>query len=473
MPIIQTLISFDDLYQRSKNDKYFINDIDPFNEENRKIIDSIMASRYTGDNISLIPSCDCGEIKGTYYVGQECPKCNTKVKASYEDNLSYLLWFRRSDDIAPFINPVALSILDNRFKVGKTSFRVIRWLMQPKYQITKEILKSSGNLSFELEEKLKAHNIERGYNSFVYNFDTIMKILFDVMKLKQTDELQTFINDNKRIMFSNYLPFPNKMILAYESNELGIFIDKSIINPINVIRRLSGFDVHKRSSYNRQDRVASSLIDLSQFYKDYMKKTIFEKEALVRQHVISSRMHFSARAVITSLTDVHDYDELHIPWSVGCSLFREHIISKLLKRGYVYKDAVNYLIEHNQNYSPLLDEIFHELINETGEGIPVFFNRNPSLHRGNIQRHRITKVKTNINDRTFSISLLVFRSYNADVDGDELNLTYCPSEIVIQNLNNFSPHHNVLDLNEPNGFSDAIALPKPIVSTIYRWLFKD
>lgn len=470
MPIVQKIVRFDDIFHNSKNEKYIINNIDSINEETRKMIDTIMAAKYTGDSISLIPSCSCGEIKGTYYVGDICPKCKTPVKSTFEDNLSYLLWFQRPQDIAPLINPIVLSILDNRFKEGRTSFRMIRWLMMPNYVITKDMLKSSGDLSLKLAQTLEQKGIPRGYNSFVENFDAIIDILFSFKKPKKGDNLAKFLENNKDRIFSNYLPFPNKIIMAYENNELGTFIEKSLIDPINVIRRLSGFDLVKRSSNNRQQRVASSLIDLSQFYKEYMSKAVFDKPALVRQHVISGRMHFSARAVLTSLTDIHAYDEIHIPWSVGCSLLREHLLSKLLKRGFMYKDAINLILGYNQRYHPLLDELFNELINETGEGIPVFFNRNPSLHRGNIQRHRITKIKTDVDDKTFSISLLVFRNYNADVDGDELNLTLCSSEKVIEGMKNFAPHHNVLDLNEPNGFSDALALPKPIISNIYRWL---
>ena len=55
-------------------------------------------------------------------------------------------------------------------------------------------------------------------------------------------------------------------------------------------------------------------------------------------------------------------------------------------------------------------------------------NRNPSLHRGSIQAVRITRIKTDPDDNTLSMSYLIAKSFNADYDGRMLpsqNLHNC------------------------------------------------
>lgn len=483
MPIVLELVNFDTIYYSTHNTKILINDINIFTEENKKIIDNIISSKYSDDTISLIPSCECGHTKGAYYVGDMCPMCKTTVKINNDDNLAFLVWLKRPNGVEKIINPVVLSMLDSQFKVGRTTFYAIRWLMLPNYKITKDVIKSSNGLYYELDEALKANNIQRGYNSFIQNFWKIIDILKNLTHKKtikndegedlDTKGIENFLYKNKDKIFSDYMPFPNKVIFTYENNELGTFIDKSILNPLNVIRRLTGIDVSSKSDRIKQSRIAQSLIDISLFYKDYFDDVIFDREGLIRNHVISTRSHFSTRAVITSISGPHEYDELHMPWSASCSLFREHLLNKLMKRGFLYKDALSLIIFNTEIYNPILDEVFNEILHEHGNGVPVFFNRNPSLHRGSIQRHRITKIKKDPWDKTISFSLLVAKSYNADLDGDEMNLTLPLTKTISDSLENFSPHHNILSLQSPNSFSNVLSYPKPIISTIYNWLRSD
>lgn len=378
-----------------------------------------------------------------------------------------------------FINPLLFSLLDERFREGKPVLYLMRWLINPYYLVTKDMLKNGPETYHQMVEFLKTNNLERGYNMFVENFDLIIDTLFKLKnktneKNKYDLSIFNLINQNRDKVFSEYLPFPNKFLIIFESNELGKFIDKNTINPVNVIRRLSGIDVSSRLCKVKQSRVANSIIDLSLFYKEYFKKSIFSKSGLVRQHVISARAHFTARAVITSLSDVHDYDELHIPWVIGTALFREDILNKLQNRGMPYDEALSFIIEHAHVYSYELNTIFIEILTEgsiEGEyGVPVLFNRNPSLQRGSIQRHRITLVKIDPTDQTIGLSILVLKPYNADFDGDEMAITMARLPIVRDALHNFDVHLNILTLTAPNAFSMNMCYPKPIISNIANWL---
>lgn len=420
MPVVLKLQSFDDIYNRLTSDKILINNVDIFNTENKELLDSIIMMNYSEDNLSIVPSCKCGELKGEYYVGDLCHKCSTTVVNSLDDAISFLLWAETPKDVERFISPMVMMILLNRYKITKPNIKLVEYIMIPNMKIDKKQQKGNLPILEKLDYILKQNGITRGYNSFVSNFFKIIEILETefMKKTKPTDQLfLDFMHANKDNIFSRYLPFPNRVIFATESNELGRFIDKSLLTPINVIRRLTGVDLYTKPSMVKQIKVAKSLIELSQFYDTYMNESIFKKPGLIRQQIDAARSHFTARAVIVSIAGVHDHDELHICWSVACSLLRPYILNCLYRRGYSYKQAINFLIYHNRIYHPLLDEIFQEIISASGNGLKALFNRNPSLHRGSIQAVRITKVKTDASDTTFGMSDRIGPSFNSDHDG--------------------------------------------------------
>lgn len=472
MSINLKFINFDQILQSNKGDKVFINTVDVYNRHNKEILDKLILSNYTDDNISIIPSCVCGEIKGEYYIGTHCQNCNTTVKPTVEDNLSFLLWVKRVQGVQKFISPIVLKILTERYKIAKQKVPIIPYIILTNYKIDRRQYGKNVEHIEKLDYLLQQNNLKRGYNNFIENFFSIISILEENFRRKtQQDDYNflEFLRANEQFIFSDNLPFPNKVVFSMESNELGRFFDDSLVKPINVIRRLTGIDIYNKSYSVKQNKVAKSLLELSDFYEEYIKYVYFSKTGLVRQHISSTRSHFTARAVITMLYGHHKYDEIHLPWSLSCTLFREHIINRLLKNGFIYKDAVSFLMVHNRTYNELIDRIFNEIISEAG-GVSCFLNRNPSLHRGSIQTVRITKVKTNVQDNTISLSPLIAPSFNADFDGDELNITLILTKAVSENMDNFNPHHNILSLTGVNEFTNNIKFPKTIVGTLSSWL---
>lgn len=466
------LTSFDKLYHGLSNEKVVINKIDIFIEENKEVLDSYMMRNYDTDNISTIPSCQCGELKGNYYLNTVCSRCNSRVSASVEDNISFLLWSKQVEGVEKYISPYLLSVLLDRYKITRPPTAIVEYLILPPNKLTKRQPKQNLHRLEKLDMLLASLGIPKGYNSFVANFYTIIPILeaeFVKGPKEESEEFVQWLIDNQANIFSEYLPYPNNIMFVMDSNPLGRFIDREVINPINTIRRMTGIDLQTRSNNIKQQRVAKSLVELSKFYHNYMKSKIFPKPGLIRQHVSSTRSHFTARGVITSIPGPHQYDEIHLPWSMSVTLFRPHVLSGLYKRGYGYNQAIAFMMEHNRTYHPLMDEIFNDIIKASGSGVRVMFNRNPGLHRGSIQTVRVTKVKTDRDDNTISMSYLIAKSFNADFDGDALNLALVLSDKVQRNLDNFEPHHNLLSLSGINEFNDNIGYPKTITSSLASW----
>lgn len=472
MAVVLKLKNFDELFLKSTNEKYMLNYENNFDNENKERLDQLIMSNYSSDNLSLIPSCSCGELKGAYYVGDRCSKCNTLTRSSIDDNLAFLIWLERPEGVQRFISPMILAILLNRYKISRPTIPLVQYIMLPNFRIDDKYRNKNNPQLDKLNFLLEKEGIKRGYNSFIENFFPIIKLLetnFSKANKAAKEEFYNWIFENRNNIFSNYLPFPNKAIFAVDANELGSFIDRSLLEPLNSIRRLTGIDLHSQPVTSKQSKVARSLVELSSFYRKYIENSFFIKQGLVRQHISSTRSQFTARAVITSIHGTCNYDDLHLPWSLSCTLFREHILKGLSKRGYNYKHAVDFYMFHNRTYSPVIHEIFNEILEAAGGAIEVLMIRNPSLHRGSVQVLRVVRFKTDVEDNTISLSFGVVRSYGADFDGDEMNLQMVLTKKARDQLNNLEPHHSVLSLRGPNEFGNAFQYPKTIISSLANW----
>lgn len=154
----------------------------------------------------------------------------------------------------------------------------------------------------------------------------------------------------------------------------------------------------------------------------------------LRGYLMGKRVDFSARTVITG-DPVIDVDEVGVPLSVAQTLtFPErvnHTNKKRLTdlvRNPVYPGA-NYIIHSNgqmRNLRLLVPTKRKLLTIDVGDvverhvqdGDVVLFNRQPTLHRMSMMGHRARVLPFN----TFRLNLSCTTPYNADFDGDEMNL---------------------------------------------------
>jgi hypothetical protein len=261
----------------------------------------------------------------------------------------------------------------------------------------------------------------RGYNNFVTNFDYYIKMLYDLKSYKirndELDDLQILIKTQRDCIFSNYLPLPNKSLLVIEDTKTAVYVDPIIIGALNAIRTISGIDksVEEYTLRQKENRTIKTISKLAEFYYEMYKEILSSKNGLFRRHVFGTRNHFSCRAVISSNTKAHEYDELHIAWGHACTMLKIHIVNKLFKLEFTPNECTAFIQKHTNLYHPLLDKIFNELIDESPEkGLVCTFTRNPSMARASVQRMRITKVKTDVTDPTITLSIISVVGYNAN-----------------------------------------------------------
>lgn len=428
----------------TRPDPIILNHFNEYGKEAREAYREKIYTRYQpNDMLTNKPHCDCapgqGGLEGKRYLGVICDICNHPVVNVRDQKLESLVWLKRPRGVSKLINPIFWIILSNHFKKGR--FNIIHWLCDTRYAIPEKPPK--------IYPQLLGLGIARGYNNFVKNFfDTydnqgnivgpgiIQKLLTisDFRKKKQDNpnevhHIWRLLQDNADKIFSEYLGMPNKTLLVVEDTDMAIYVDANVPVAVDAIDSLIGIDdpLNHTTVETRQNRVVRAIAQMANFYQEFNKKSFSSKEGISRKHLAATRCDWSARAVITSLTDQHHHRELHIPWGVGIGLLRIHLASKLQRRGWLPNETARFLSRYATDFNPLLNELFKELIAESRHvvapgsnirGLPCVFQRNPSLGLGSMQKFFITQVKTDTADQTISLSILTVRGFNADFDGN-------------------------------------------------------
>jgi hypothetical protein len=418
MPVFQKLLNFNNEFRMLPNNPIIINDLPNTTEEDKEKISKLIMVSFSSDMITLLPSCDCKQTKGEVNNDRVtiCPNCKTPVTSVIKDEIVSAIWFRKPNGVNRLISPIIWIMLKSKFT--KSGFNIIQWLTDTTYKVdVKQPL---------VINKIIESGLQRGYNNFVDNFESIMRYLFSLKEFKpdkknrdQTNYLYDLIMNNLDHVFSDYLPLINKTLLIIEKTVVGIYVDKIVIDAIDAIQMLVSIDksFHNQNVRVKENRTVKALAKLCDFYENYFKKNLSPKPGQFRKHVFGTRTNFSFRAVVSSLTDTHEYNEVNVPWGIGITSFRPHLINKLKKLGMDGNAATGLLLTHVEKYHPLLDRLLKELISEAKDGILyILVQRNPSLKQGSMQRVKITKFKTDPEDHTVSLSILIIKSMNCDFD---------------------------------------------------------
>ena len=171
---------------------------------------------------------------------------------------------------------------------------------------------------------------------------------------------------------------------------------------------------------------------------DRMRK----KDGRIRGNLNGKRVDQSARSVITPDPYI-SIDELGVPIRVALNITFQEVVNeynieeirKLILNGpdkwpgAKYVKKVKDMITINLKYAELpkiakeikYGDVVHRHLNN---GDYVLFNRQPSLHKMSMMCHKVIIMPY----QTFRLNVLDTPPYNADFDGDEMNL-HCPQNI--------------------------------------------
>jgi len=194
-------------------------------------------------------------------------------------------------------------------------------------------------------------------------------------------------------------------------------------------------------------------------------KTITErikgKEGRIRKNLAGKRVNYSARTVISPDSSI-EINEVGVPYEIAKIVTVAETVNDLnikrLKKLIMSKEypGANYIIRPDGKRKKITPELKEEIINEIipgykverhlQDGDIVLFNRHPSLHRGSLMAHFVKVLP----GKTFRLHPAVTFPYNADFDGDEMNIHSPQTEEarseakVLLNVNNnlISPKNN-------------------------------
>ncbi len=359
MGIYLALQNHDDLFNRSTVQPIIINDISAVTDAENDAVNRLISTRYTGDLMSNEPSCDCGYTKDGYNLGTVCSNCKGVVKEIFDQDLQSLVWMRSPHGVEKLLNPMIILQLSKRFI--RKGFNLIEWLCNTDYH-------PAAAKPPEVDELLQ-QGLVRGYNNFITNFDSYLEVLFKLKtsKKEETDSLMENIRQNRECVMSWHIPLPNKSLLVIENTEVGTFVDPIIIGAVDAIRTICSIDT-PLSNYTlrqKENKTAKTLFILAKFNYEVYHDILASKNGLFRKHIFGSRNYFSTRAVISSNTKTHEYDEIHIPWAAGITMFKPHLMNKLMRLDYTPSEGSELLQKSIYTYNELIDNLFKELISET------------------------------------------------------------------------------------------------------------
>jgi DNA-directed RNA polymerase II subunit RPB1 len=164
-----------------------------------------------------------------------------------------------------------------------------------------------------------------------------------------------------------------------------------------------------------------------------LQQRLGTKEGRIRNNLQGKRVEFSARSVITPDPNI-SIEELGVPMKVAMNLtFPERATGYNIDRLYALvqngpdtypgaksvqrADGRTISLKHVNTKTIQLyegDVVNRHLL----DGDPVLFNRQPSLHRMSMMCHRVRVLPYS----TFRLNVSVTKPYNADFDGDEMNM---------------------------------------------------
>lgn len=168
-------------------------------------------------------------------------------------------------------------------------------------------------------------------------------------------------------------------------------------------------------------------------------KTISEriksKEGRIRHNLVGKRTNFSARTVI-SPDPMLDFNEVGVPEIMARKLsvpervteWNAEYLKKFIKNGPKKYPGANYVVRPDGRKKKLTEDTIEVSLEELKPGYVVerhlmdgdiaIFNRQPSLHRMSMMCHKVRVLPY----KTLRLNPSVCFPYNADFDGDEMNL---------------------------------------------------
>lgn len=457
-----TLVDYDKLF-REDPDAYVVQ----YTEDSVLVKDQMSKNRQLffqdgTKDLSNIASCECGHISGNYMEGTTCPYCHTTVKTNFAEDLKFRRWLEIPDFLPPVLHPGIYRILEN-------------WL-GPKSGILTGLLDTNQKLPAEFQGVFG-----QGFEYFYKNFDNIINYLAQCKKFntpankRKTEDTLAVIAKYRDRLFVRHIPALNSSLHLSTQSGTIMYSDDVVKYIIEAKLELCHLVyVYYNGTYNKNyinERMCVIYNAFLEYTSAILNKKLLKKPGFIRKQLLGARLNCSARAVIVPIFDIHNFDEVYIPWCMAVEVLKLEIINVLMNRKHMTGPQAESLHRKaTAQFVPEVYEIIETLIEECPyKGLPLLMGRNPSLRIGAIFLLYATKVKTDYEDATVSITALASAAPNYDFDGDAMHLLFLKEMDEVQRWMHIHPT-NVLLASDSVLISSDIQITDQAALALDAWL---
>ena len=381
--------------------------------------------------------CDCGAFIGQDIIGQTCPCCGSEI-ALHSLNFEYTGWINlgKHKIISPVYYNILKRVLGNnmlKFILGDyKSDLSVQYNENDKDFLENKKNKKSGRVSVNdinyIKKKIPKSKYQYqglGHDVFYERFEEVLTACAP----KNNPDVQMLI-DEKDAVFTSKIPIYSTAFRPVSKTSETMFYPK-----IN-----KWFSMICAVYCQLDDMVLDvEVIQALNFIQNYLIEAcehlitaeISKKTGFVRSEIVGGTFSFSARGVITLDISLRA-DEIDIPYTMALTAFQFRITHMLATRYNMTLEQA-YLFISNSDRDPIVLQLLDEII---AEGQWVFLIREPTINLASIEVCRIRKYK--FDDDTISLPQEPLPGFNADFDGDQLNLCF----LIDKNIHKeFEPFH--------------------------------
>ena len=381
--------------------------------------------------------CDCGAFIGQDIIGQTCPCCGSEI-ALHSLNFEYTGWINlgKHKIISPVYYNILKRVLGNnmlKFILGDyKSDLSVQYNENDKDFLENKKNKKSGRVSVNdinyIKKKIPKSKYQYqglGHDVFYERFEEVLTACAP----KNNPDVQMLI-DEKDAVFTSKIPIYSTAFRPVSKTSETMFYPK-----IN-----KWFSMICAVYCQLDDMVLDiEVIQALNFIQNYLIEAcehlitaeISKKTGFVRSEIVGGTFSFSARGVITLDISLRA-DEIDIPYTMALTAFQCRITHMLATRYNMTLEQA-YLFISNSDRDPIVLQLLDEII---AEGQWVFLIREPTINLASIEVCRIRRYK--FDDDTISLPQEPLPGFNADFDGDQLNLCF----LIDKNIHKeFEPFH--------------------------------
>lgn len=355
--------------------------------------------------------CQCGTIKGRYYIGIQCPHCNTKVKY-VDDDFGYFGWIVLKDPYY-LIHPNLFNIVESL--IGKNKLDNMLYIEDDKD-------KDGHSIKKKKKRVIKDDEIYAGIGmqEFYNRFDEIVEYSYKkATNKKAKKEYYDNIKKHRDIIFTQSIPVYTTLLRAFSIVDGEKFKFEGTNGMYNMLAKIvasinkDGLKIHRKKK-NKNQSLYDAQMKFNEVYKE-IEQILSGKKGTFRS-LFGGRYNFTSRDVIVPNPKLR-INEVTLPYIALLELLQQRIINVLQKTNNIsYNDA--YSIWEHAKYTK--NQIVVDIINTfISRGLRVLINRNPTICYGSILCMKVVGMTFNY---TMGTPLQVLQHLAADFDGDVLNV---------------------------------------------------